>query len=327
VIILIILATLLPLLTFAQTDFEGEVSGEWVIDDSPYIQVGAASVPADETLEIMPGVTVVLHEEEAFFIAGVIQAVGEEDNRITFASPEDVMASGIRIESEAEEACTFNYCDFSVLVYGIHSFYSSLEVEDCRFTNCRLSLACYDGEANINNCFSTAEEEGFGQMDFGGDDGHGRFTLTSTVIEGDNHISFSNIEHATINDCNFTEIRASFNDEIFLTNSTVGNANLHYSSGIVSQNNIGGLTHEGSHFDITDNSIGSVNLSSFTGRIENNTIRGMLSVQHGSEVDFIDNSVGPINIGPNSEANIVRNTVNGKLEIRNSNVLGDRRGR
>jgi len=41
-IIFVLLATLLPLLTFAQTEFEGEVSGEWTTEDNPYIQVGEA---------------------------------------------------------------------------------------------------------------------------------------------------------------------------------------------------------------------------------------------------------------------------------------------
>jgi len=39
----------------AQTEVEGEVSGVWDVDGSPYIQVGAATVPEDQSLTILPG--------------------------------------------------------------------------------------------------------------------------------------------------------------------------------------------------------------------------------------------------------------------------------
>jgi hypothetical protein len=64
---------------FAQTEFEGEISGEWDIEGSPYIQVGEANVPEDESLEILPGVEVFIGEGMLLRCNGLITAIGTED--------------------------------------------------------------------------------------------------------------------------------------------------------------------------------------------------------------------------------------------------------
>ncbi|NQT33960.1 hypothetical protein HQ587_02125 [bacterium] len=319
-ILLMMLVVLMPVVVIAQTEFEGEISGEWTVDDSPYIQIGAANVPEGRTLEIQPGVTVILHAEEYLNVEGLITAEGEEDARITFMNPENEMGYRIRIESTDENACIFNYCNFNLLDIGIYSLNSNVEVENCSFTNCQMSIFCDEGEVNITNCFSTADEEGHGWMTFHGDEGSGRFSLSSTVIEGDNHITFNNVEQATIDSCIIQEIRASFNNEVNITNSTIRSASVNYSSGIVSHNNIGGLSQTSARYEITDNSMGSAYLSSFDGRIENNTIRSTLRIGSNSIADCINNNIGSIYIEQGCDISFAWNVVNGKLEITNSGV-------
>ncbi len=89
-IILIILATLLPLLTFAQTEIEGEVSGEWTAEDSPYIVVDSTWIPEDEELRIGPGVDVLFGEGLGLDVFGTLTAEGTEDDSVRIRVVDDV---------------------------------------------------------------------------------------------------------------------------------------------------------------------------------------------------------------------------------------------
>ena len=61
-LVLLCAALLAPGVSVGQTEIEGEVSGVWDVDGSPYILVGNASVPEDENLTVEAGVEVVFGE-------------------------------------------------------------------------------------------------------------------------------------------------------------------------------------------------------------------------------------------------------------------------
>jgi len=87
--ILILLAILLPFVTFAQTEIEGEVSGEWTAEDSPYIVVDSTWIPEDEELRIGPGVDVLFGEGLGIDVLGSILTEGTEDDSVRFLPLED----------------------------------------------------------------------------------------------------------------------------------------------------------------------------------------------------------------------------------------------
>ncbi len=163
---------LLPLVvfisSFAQTEFEGQISGEWDVDGSPYLQVGAANVPRGESLSINPGVQIILGEGLTFFVNGQILAEGSEEASIRFRNDEGTIPPGIHLNENDEVTSNFSYCSFDSLDIGLESFGHSLMIEDCRFKYCGKSTDLRLGSIVMTRCsFTTDDFEERGKVDFG----------------------------------------------------------------------------------------------------------------------------------------------------------------
>ncbi len=136
----LIIAIVFPIYLFAQTEFEGEVSGEWDTDGSPYIQVGDAQVPADESLTINPGVEVILGEDLTLTCNGHITAQGTEEDTIRFHGPEGVV-DGSLILNTGEDTVRFQYCRFDSLESAIWMQEDTyLQVRNCFFLENHYSI-------------------------------------------------------------------------------------------------------------------------------------------------------------------------------------------
>ena len=78
--------------SFAQTLVEGDISGVWNMEGSPYIVTDSVCVPAEDTLFIEPGVEVKfrrLNVPIMFYVLGCLIAHGTEEDSIFFMSNED----------------------------------------------------------------------------------------------------------------------------------------------------------------------------------------------------------------------------------------------
>lgn len=74
---LVIICLMLSNLIFTETHIpEGEISGDWNQDGSPYILEGLVSVPNDSVLTISPGVEIIFTTNLPFDINGTLVAVG-----------------------------------------------------------------------------------------------------------------------------------------------------------------------------------------------------------------------------------------------------------
>ncbi|NQU06814.1 MAG: VCBS repeat-containing protein, partial [Calditrichaeota bacterium] len=108
--ILIILSSFLCPESLAQTEVSGAVSGEWLLDDSPFIVVGNLIVRGDNELEIEPGVQVLFDGAYLFLINGLLTAVGSEDDSIEFTrNDDDIRWRGLRIIN-ADDDTQISYC-------------------------------------------------------------------------------------------------------------------------------------------------------------------------------------------------------------------------
>ncbi len=152
----------------AQTEFEGNVSGEWDTEGSPYIQVGDAQVPEDESLNILPGVEVILGEEMVLTTVGLLTAIGTEDDTIRFHGPEGLVSGQISLRT-AEDTIRFQYCRFDSLQNAILSDNRALSVENCLFINNNRHLDLISNWAHVtHNHFIGADEgNGMGRLEFG----------------------------------------------------------------------------------------------------------------------------------------------------------------
>jgi len=158
VIILIILATLLPFVTFAQTEIEGEVSGEWTAEDSPYIVIDSTWIPEDEELIIGPGVDVLFGEGLGLDVFGTLNAEGTEDDSVRFLSREENEGwSGIRLYTARTEH-SFTYClllnvDGRLIRLGSSM---SLLINHCNIACEGIILSSVRGQQALSNSFSIA---------------------------------------------------------------------------------------------------------------------------------------------------------------------------
>lgn len=155
--ILLLLSTQL----FAQTEFEGDISGEWTVEGSPYVQVGEANVPEDESLTIQPGVEVILGEDMTLTCNGLLTAIGTEEDSIRFHGPEGIVSGALVIETD-EDTVRFQYCRFDSLEDGIWSENWALSVENCRFVDNHYHLDVESRWVYVTNNYFVGSDEGRG---------------------------------------------------------------------------------------------------------------------------------------------------------------------
>ncbi|MDP8238868.1 MAG: hypothetical protein P9X24_07250 [Candidatus Hatepunaea meridiana] len=136
-------------ITSAQTEFEGEISGEWDTEGSPYIQVGNAEVPADESLSILPGVEVILGEDLSITVNGLLTATGNEEDTIRFHGQEGLVSGRIRLQS-GDNMARFSYCQFDSLDAAIWgNIDSNFRVRNCFFYDNDFAIECLSRWAEI----------------------------------------------------------------------------------------------------------------------------------------------------------------------------------
>ncbi len=104
------LVTLSVCQSFAQTEVEGDVEGEWIVEGSPYIVLDDIRVHGGDELIIEPGVEVLFDGTHTFIVNGLLTAVGDDENMILFSSrEEDEWWRSIRL-IDADDNCRISYC-------------------------------------------------------------------------------------------------------------------------------------------------------------------------------------------------------------------------
>ena len=114
----------------AATDVPGgNVSGTWTAAGSPYNILGDLTVPAGETLTILPGVEVLFTGFYRLTALGVILAEGSQADSIRFTG--STLWDRIRLENE-NEASEFAYCVLTGAERGLNSVDSPVSLRDSR---------------------------------------------------------------------------------------------------------------------------------------------------------------------------------------------------
>jgi len=81
---------MLPLILFAQTEVEGEVSGVWTSEGNPYIVIDSTWIPEGERLTILEGVRLLFEEDQGLYVFGSIEATGSEEDSVYIRVAEGV---------------------------------------------------------------------------------------------------------------------------------------------------------------------------------------------------------------------------------------------
>ncbi len=160
----LILLNATPVLS--QTEVEGEVSGVWDTDGSPYVLIGDATVSEDDSLTIEPGVEVEFGEELTLTVSGHITAQGTEEDTIRIHGPEGLISGRIRINTE-EDTARFAYCRFDSLQSGLLVLIQPVELVHSRFYNCARHIDLRGRWVYVANCALISDTLGQGSIRIG----------------------------------------------------------------------------------------------------------------------------------------------------------------
>ncbi|MDP8240081.1 MAG: right-handed parallel beta-helix repeat-containing protein [Candidatus Hatepunaea meridiana] len=115
----------LPFSLIAQTEVEGEVSGVWTEENSPYLVTDTLVVCDDDTLIIEDGVIVNINSNLPLLIHGTMQVRGTEENQVIFQ----------KSENQEEE--------WAGICFDKHEGLSSLD--NCEITECNIGISLKRG--------------------------------------------------------------------------------------------------------------------------------------------------------------------------------------
>ena len=197
---------------FAQTDVEGNQSGTWTANNSPYNVTGEITIPAGELLTIEPGVEINFQGHYKFNVTGNLNATGTESDSIYFTTDSPGTGwGGIRVDTDNyDDIITLSYCriEFGVSATGDYPDYHGG------------ALALIASNAEISHCIfadndATANSEGMGGAIYGmntGDVGGEALTTITDCKFIRNHcygeggaIKFTADGYTEITNCEFIE--------------------------------------------------------------------------------------------------------------------------
>jgi hypothetical protein len=129
--------------------WQGEVSGVWTKQNSPYILGGSVTVPAGKSLTIESGVLVQVDtnyagSEAEFIISGTLQADGEETDPVSFSTIQQ--GSGLWKGIVLEGTGTFNHCLIENATNGIEAKTRNVTISQCEIRNNTLNGVYWNGE-------------------------------------------------------------------------------------------------------------------------------------------------------------------------------------
>ncbi|MBN2313029.1 MAG: hypothetical protein JXM79_03805 [Sedimentisphaerales bacterium] len=114
------------------TTVEGDVSGIWDVAGSPYYVISECKIKQGNTLEIQPGVEVVIAQGESIKIQGKIEAIGQPDQPIVFRAVSDIHTwKQILVEGKGKTPpiSEFHYCHFQNAEIALHLYIMGQEYE------------------------------------------------------------------------------------------------------------------------------------------------------------------------------------------------------
>lgn len=147
---------------FAQTEVSGQQSGNWSVNNSPYLVVGDIVVASGQSLNIEAGVEVNFQGHFKLTVNGNLQAIGTESDSIIFTTDDPATGwHGIRL-TESQNGSVFAYCRIE---YGKTSG-SNYPGQHGG------AIMMYNSDALIENCVfanneATAEDNGMGGAIYG----------------------------------------------------------------------------------------------------------------------------------------------------------------
>ncbi len=137
----------------AQTYVSGYVSGVWGPGGNPYIVDSTITIPANQELQILPGVEINLTRSQDIIVHGKLTAVGNAEDSIYFHWSGCDTGSFERIFIDHSDTCRFSYCVVDTPVYPIRAYYSEAILIDNSFLHGFEQIHITNTDGIISDCF------------------------------------------------------------------------------------------------------------------------------------------------------------------------------
>jgi len=289
-ILFAILFTLCICSSVSAIQVSGNVWGVWTADNNPYEVTGDLRVPQESTLVIQPGCYIDFLGHYVFLVDtnAVFQAVGTENDSITFTATDTTDGwYGLRLFS-ADNSCELSYC---IIEYGKIMYYHEPYWEGG-------GIFIYDTDISISHCFirNNIVDEG---------KGGGIYCSHSDIVISDNNMisNFSGTGGAAVWCWNseVTMINNVIKDNItfyILGGEQAGGLGF-YQSDVILRNNVIDHNHCGS-------SAGGIYISHSTALIDSNIISDNSAFESGGGI-FLNRSQAALkhNLIINNDAFII----------------------
>ena len=199
----------ISLALLAQTQVEGNQSGTWTVENSPYQVIGELTVPNGETLIIEAGVEVNFQGYYKFTVQGNLQAIGTESDSIFFTTDNiSVGWGGIRFDNTSlvnnMSYCRIEFGRTSGEYPDIHGGGMALMASDAIVSHCVFADNDATGEDNGMGgavyCINTGSPSKFMNCKFIRNHAYGEGGAVK--LTGDYGIEFFDCRFLE-NDCNY----------------------------------------------------------------------------------------------------------------------------
>lgn len=156
----IIISLLISTNLLSQTYVSGGIYSNttWDLTSSPYIVTDDIVIFGDVTLTIEPGVTINFYDEKKLEVRGILSAMGNLNDTITFTSisSSPTQSIWVGLSPQVNSSITLKFCEILYATRAIdwnNAHYSSHTVQNSRFANNYYGFYFNPGSTiNLSNC-------------------------------------------------------------------------------------------------------------------------------------------------------------------------------
>ncbi|MDP8229316.1 MAG: hypothetical protein P9M15_07685 [Candidatus Electryoneaceae bacterium] len=129
---------------------EGNVSGEWTIENTPYVMIGSVFVPEGDTLIIHPGVVVIVLSHYTIEVSGLLIAEGIDDDRISMRG-DNCTWGGLYFRRESDIMTRVINCDIRDVWTGISCDHNYMRIAGNQIEARNVAISCVGASPTIED--------------------------------------------------------------------------------------------------------------------------------------------------------------------------------
>ncbi|MEW6070533.1 MAG: right-handed parallel beta-helix repeat-containing protein, partial [Candidatus Thermoplasmatota archaeon] len=172
------------------TYLSGNIYGTLTTSNSPYIVIGNLYVQSGQTLTIEQGVEIRFNTGYGLYVAGTLNAIGTENEKIVFTSNRVAPGRGdwYGISYYSGSSGTLQYCVVEYAIDAVYLYFSPRTISHCIIRHNYRGIWCKYSSATITNNILTDNYCGLWSCAIRCDYGSNAFIANNTITDNDHGI-------------------------------------------------------------------------------------------------------------------------------------------